>query len=70
MLFFETSAKTGLNIDEVFVRSSGAIAEKIEKGEYDTSNDSCGIKIGITNDTAGKGNSGAVIRKINNGCNC
>jgi small GTP-binding protein len=70
MLFFETSAKTGLNIDEVFVRSSGAIAEKIEKGEYDTSNDSCGIKIGISNDSAGKGNSGVVIRKTEKNCNC
>ena len=63
MLFFETSAKTGLNIEEVFVRSAGAIAEKIEKGEYDTSNDSCGIKIGISNDPSGRGSTGVVIRK-------
>lgn len=47
MLFFETSAKTGYNIDEVFTASSKEIVKKIDNGYYDLSNDSCGIKPGM-----------------------
>lgn len=47
MLFFETSAKSGVNVEEVFVKSANAIAEKIKKGDYDLSNDACGIKEGL-----------------------
>ena len=47
MLFFEVSAKTGENIDELFKESAEDISKKIESDYYDTSNESCGIKIGI-----------------------
>ena len=49
MLFFETSAKTGENIENVFLTSAQKIAENIENGLYDLSNDSCGIKMGFNN---------------------
>ena len=46
MLFFETSAKTSLNIDEVlftvtqaFTKSAKEISLKIEEGKYDLSNE-------------------------------
>jgi Ras-related protein Rab-2A len=47
MLFFETSAKTGKNVEEVFTQSATLIAKKIKDNYYDLENDSCGIKVGM-----------------------
>jgi len=45
MMFFETSAKTHYNIDEVFTRSAEEIWKNIsQKTFYDLSNENCGIK--------------------------
>ena len=49
MLFYETSAKNGDNIEEIFMNSAQEIAKKIEDGYYDLESDSCGIKQGINN---------------------
>jgi small GTP-binding protein len=46
MIFFETSAKTGDNVDLIFFKSAEEIAKKIDQGYYDLEND-CGIKQGI-----------------------
>ena len=46
MLFFETSAKAGQNVEEVFKQSATLIAKKIKENYYDLENDSCGIKKG------------------------
>ena len=46
MLFFETSAKTGKNVDELFKQSVKVIDQKIKENYYDLENDSCGIKKG------------------------
>ena len=48
MFFFETSAKTGRNIDEVFIKSTNEIAKKICSGFYDLNNENCGIKQGFS----------------------
>ncbi len=44
MLFFETSALTGKNVEEVFKQSTAYIAKKIKEDFYNLENDSCGIK--------------------------
>jgi small GTP-binding protein len=45
MLFFETSAKNGNNIDEIFKESVEYINNNIKEGKYDLTDDSCGVKI-------------------------
>ena len=47
MLFFETSAKDGNNVEEIFLKSADEIAKKIDQGYYDLQNDTCGIKQGL-----------------------
>lgn len=46
MLFMECSAKSGQNIDALFLVLSESINTKIEKGEIDPKNEAIGIKIG------------------------
>ena len=53
MMFFEVSAKTGSNIENVFVQSAMEIATKIESNTYDLSNESCGIKVGLNSEFKG-----------------
>ncbi len=51
MMFIETSAKTGFNINEIFEKSVKQIAKNINNDVYDLENDSCGIRVGINKDT-------------------
>ena len=46
LLFFECSAKTGKNIDELFMESTREIDKRITDGFYDLSNENCVIKRG------------------------
>ena len=47
MLFFETSAKNGINISKIFENSCKEISKKMENGFYDLNRDTCGIKEGV-----------------------
>lgn len=48
MMFFESSAKTGYNVDEIMMTTVKIIADKIKNGEYGHDNEAnCGIKKGI-----------------------
>ena len=47
MIFFETSAKTGLNITKIFEKTTQIISKNINENYYDLENDSCGIKVGM-----------------------
>ena len=46
MIFFEYSAKTGKNVDDIFIESTKEIAKRIKSGFYDLSNENCVIKQG------------------------
>ena len=47
--FYETSAKNGKNVEEVFFNSADEIARKIDENFYDLENEACGIRTGINN---------------------
>ena len=47
MLFYETSAKSGDNIENMFYESAEIIANKINEGYYDLDRENCGIKMGF-----------------------
>ena len=46
LLFIETSAKSGENVDAAYINTAKSILSKIENAEYDLTNEHCGIKIG------------------------
>ena len=47
MIFLETSAKTGNNIDNIFERSVKQIDQNILDNKYDLDNENCGIRKGL-----------------------
>ena len=53
MIFFETSAKTGENINEAFEKSVRIVDQKIKENEYDFNDETCGIKSGINDNNLG-----------------
>ena len=50
MIFLETSAKTGDNINKIFEKSVKQISKNISENVYDLGNDKCGIRIGVKQD--------------------
>ena len=47
MLFYEASAKTGQNINDIFYDSAYEISKKIDEGFYDLESGTCGIQLGF-----------------------
>jgi len=48
LLFLETSAKTAFNVEQAFLNTAEQIHDKIESGEIDVTNESNGIKVGMS----------------------
>ena len=71
MYFFETSAKTGVNIENLFLKTVETINERIQEDFYDLSTGNCGIKIGneVNNDNIVL-NKENVTKSDNNGGKC
>ena len=44
MKFYETSAKTGENVNDIFYDSVDEIAKRLDQNYYDLEKDKCGIK--------------------------
>ena len=49
IFFYETSAKTGVGIEDVFLNSVKEISKKIKENYYDLTSEICGIRKGKTN---------------------
>jgi len=47
LIFLETSAKTAQNVEEAFLKTAQKIYDNIQSGQYDLTNDSHGIKVGM-----------------------
>ena len=58
ILFFESSAKTGNNVEDIFYKSAECISQRINKNVYDLESDSCGIKLGEETNNIGFGING------------
>ncbi|KAH8863320.1 Ras-related protein Rab-2 [Schistosoma japonicum] len=46
LLFLETSAKTGANVEQAFSTTARAIYERLQQGLLDINNDANGVKLG------------------------
>ena len=60
LLFMETSAKSGVGVEEIFKQSAKEIAQKISENYYDLTSETCGIKKGNADKVATKGKNGKV----------
>ena len=54
LLFMETSAKSGVGVEEIFKQSAKEIAQKISENYYDLTSETCGIKKGNADKVASK----------------
>ena len=71
MYFFETSAKTGKNIENLFLKSVKTINERIQEDFYDLKTGNCGIKVGNAVNTDNIVlNKETVTKEDNNGGKC
>lgn len=51
LIYVETSAKSGKNVEDCFLSTAGKISEKIQNGEIDPNSVESGIQVSGSNDT-------------------
>jgi len=66
LIFMETSAKTADNVEQAFLSTAKKIYEKIQKGEFDVTNETYGIKIGTLQSSPTGGASGGTTGSSGN----
>ncbi len=75
LIFKETSAKTGEEVEKAFIETSTIIYNNIQKCVYDLSSDKSGIRVGnesvqVSSSTAATTLSGGVKQKEGSDCAC
>ena len=63
LIFLETSAKTAYNVEKAFINTAQKIYEGIQTGAIDVSNESHGIKVGMTSAQFAGNNGGRGARE-------
>ncbi|XP_028800495.1 ras-related protein Rab-2-A-like [Neltuma alba] len=58
LIFLETSAKLGQNVDEAFEEAAKSVYKKVEDGFFDLKNECCGIKKGCLENINGRSEEG------------
>jgi len=58
LVFMETSAKTAYNVEDAFIKTANKILENIVSGVIDVTNESHGIKIGMSSNQTSRSSTG------------
>lgn len=67
LIFMETSAKTAYNVEQAFINTAEEIHGKIESGKIDVTNESYGIKVGMSAGGGSGGGNGSNVNLRNSG---
>ena len=68
--FYESSAKTGKNVEEIFLNSANEIDKRINQNYYDLDNEACGIKSGINRENGNRQQIHSDINDVSNKKSC
>jgi len=68
LIFIETSAKTAANVEEAFINTAKKIYEKIQKGVFDVTNETFGIKLGTQTTTSSGQQENPLQKPKDSGC--
>jgi len=68
LIFIETSAKTAANVEEAFINTAKKIYEKIQKGVFDVTNETFGIKLGTQTTTSSGQQENSSQKPKDSGC--
>ncbi|MES1913410.1 MAG: Ras- protein Rab-2A [Cercozoa sp. M6MM] len=71
LIFLETSAKDGTNVEQAFLSTARAIYDKVAQGVYDVNNEAHGVKVGMAGKQAAASDTVQVGQpQSSGGCAC